>query len=200
MIQPTQGAICLFSAPSVPLNCSSQSNQASVFNPNLTSVKGRDKKGFTPICVLNNPYSAAACFYKRAEGEACGVLIPAGLYMAAQQLFAIKQHQPCIIPLYHHSALYLGCCDDVQHVGSLLWPVSCALQPPARHLQHCSLLFGSPDRALDCPEWKYQALKYLLEFRAVVSSPLSSPQLLLHAARYELTAGFHYAMLSYLFS
>lgn len=152
MIQPTQGAICLFSAPSVPLNCSSQSNQASVFNPNLTSVKGRDKKGFTPICVLNNPYSAAACFYKRAEGEACGVLIPAGLCMAAQQLFAIKQHQPCIIPLYHHSALYLGCCDDVQHVGSLLWPVSCALQPPARHLQHCSLLFGSPDRALDCPE------------------------------------------------
>lgn len=35
MIQPTQGAIYFFSLLSVPLNCSSQSNQASVFNHNL---------------------------------------------------------------------------------------------------------------------------------------------------------------------
>lgn len=169
MIQPTQGAIYFFSAPSVSLNCSSQSNPASGFNPNLTSVKGRDKKGYTLILVLKNPYSAAACFYKRVEGEACGVLIPAGI-MAAQPLFAIRQHQPCIIPLYLHSVLYLQCCDDIEHIGSLLWPVSCILHPPARHLHHCSLLLGSPD----CPEWKYQAVKYLLEFCAVISSPLPS--------------------------
>lgn len=80
MIHPTQGARYFLSAPSVSLNCSSQSNPASVLNPNLTSVKGKDKKGFTPTHVLNNPDSAAACFYKRVEGEACGVLIPAGNY------------------------------------------------------------------------------------------------------------------------
>lgn len=96
MIQPTQGAIYFFSAPSVPLNCSSQSNQASVFNTNLifntnlTSAKERDKKSFTPICVLSNPCSTASCFYKRAEDEACSVLTPTVLYMTAQQLFAIK--------------------------------------------------------------------------------------------------------------
>jgi len=49
MIQPTRGAIYFFSAPSLPLNCSSQSNQASVFNPNLISARERDKKSFMLI-------------------------------------------------------------------------------------------------------------------------------------------------------
>lgn len=169
MIQPTQGAIYSFSAPSVSLNCSSQSSPASAFNPNLTSVKGRDKKGFTPIHVLNNPHSAAACFYKRVEGEACAVLIPAGNYGCTATL-CHKAAPAMDYSLYHHSVLYLRCSDDVEHTGSLLWPLSCILQPPARLLHHCSLLFGSPD----CPEWKYQAVKYSLRFCAVISSPLPS--------------------------
>lgn len=131
MIQPTQGAIYFFSAPSVPLNCSSQSNQASVFNHNFISARERDEKSFTLICVLCNPYSTAAYFHKRAEDEVCGAVTPTVLYMTAQRLFAIKWHQPCIIPLYHHSILYLQCYDDIQRVGSLLWLMCRTLQPPA---------------------------------------------------------------------
>lgn len=143
MIQPTQDAIYFFSAPSVPLNCTSQSNQASVFNYNLTSARERDKSSFTPICILGNPYSTAACFHKRAEDEVCGVLTPTVLYMTAQHLLAIKWHQPCIIPLYHHSILHLQRYDDIQRVGSLLWLMCCILQPPAQCSQHCSVLFDS---------------------------------------------------------
>lgn len=130
MIRPTRGTMHFFSAPSVPLNCSSQSNQASVFNYSFTSARERDQS-FMLICVLGNPYSTAACFHKRAEDEVCGVLTPTALYMTAQQLLAIKWCQPRVIPLYHHSIRYLQCYDDVRHVGSLLWLMCHILQPPA---------------------------------------------------------------------
>lgn len=176
MIQPTQGAIYFFSAPSVPLNCSSQSNQASVFNHNLTSARERDKKIFTLICVLCNPYSAAACFHKRAEDEVCGVLTPAALYMTVQQLLAIKWRQPCIIPLYHHCILYLQCYDDIQHVGSLLCLMCCILQPPAWRLQHCSVLFVSlqPELRSRLPRMEVPGSEILA--RVLCSHQLPSPR------------------------
>lgn len=169
MIQPTQGARYFLSAPSVSLNCSSQSNPASVLNPNLTSVKGKDKKGFTPTHVLNNPDSAAACFYKRVEGEACGVLIPAGNYgctatvchKAASAVPYSPVSPQCSLP----PVLWWYRTHRITSLAHELY-----IAPPARHLHHCSLLFGSPD----CPEWKYQVVKYLLEFCAVTSSPLLS--------------------------
>lgn len=197
MIQSTQGAIHFFSAPSVPLNCSSQSNQAPVFNCNLTSTKKRDEKSFTPPCVLGNPCSTAVCFHKRAEDKVCGVLTPTLLYTTAQQLFAIKWCQPCIIPLYHPGILYLKCYDDIQCAGSLLWLMCCILQPPSYHLQHCSVLLDSLQPNLRSRLPRMEAPGSDIVARVLCSLP--APQLLVHAERYDLSSGFYYEMLSYLF-
>lgn len=142
LIQPTKVAIYFFSAPSVPLNFISQSNQASVFKHNLTPARKRGKKSFMLICLLSNLCFTAPCFHKRAQDEVCGVLTPTMLSMTAQQLLAVMWHLPCVTSLHHHGVLYLQCYDhicstslpDMLHIAAsslVLATLPCAIGLPA---------------------------------------------------------------------
>lgn len=77
--------------------------------------------------------SADACFYRRVEGEACGVLIPAGI-TAAQQLFAIKQ-----APAMYYSLISPQCS---------LPPVLCWYRAPWITSLACELYIAALSQAL----------------------------------------------------